>query len=455
MTIAEASPAADSSGLVNAEQERRRFAQSARAALAAEWKAKEPQSPSEVLRFYKESAHLEADLDAFHTDPSRKLWTVNLVHVAKQMEAKITVDIGSGAGHDLTALREAIPDLEIYGVEPNDELREMSRGYARMAADVETAPIETADLISCFDVLEHVVDPESFISSIARRARVGAVLMETCATFDTGTPLHLRENRGWKPGRALEAAGWVKRGGLDRMRVWQRLSAEPILHTALLICAFRAISLPTVQCILQLLDDPINPSGWRVSLNGEAGINRSRSIMASRWWAETSDDVFLMLDDDIMFTPEDAEQIVALCRNGHDIICAAYPVRDGGHVAIRGVGRRFEFGPGLPPVEIRYAATGFIAVHRRVLDALIPTLPLCHGNQPWAFWPLFDFKAVEDEASGGHNYLSEDWNFCDMALKLGFKVWLDPSIQLQHLGQVPISVSNMEAVHALFGQKGV
>lgn len=403
-----------------------------------------------MFRFYQTSEHLQADLDAFHTSPTRQLWTDNLVHVARKAEPKVAIDIGSGAGHDLRALREALPELTLYGVEPNDRLRAMGWEWARMEPDVSTAPIETADLISCFDVLEHVVNPEAFIGDIARRAKLGALLLETCATFDTGTPLHLRENRGWKPGHALESAGWVKRGGVDRMRVWQRERLEPATQTALLICAFRSVSLPTMQCILQLLDDPANPYGWRVSLNGEAGINRSRSIMASRWWAETADDVFLMLDDDIVFQPEDAEKIVTECRNGHDIICAAYPVRDGGHVAIRGYGKGFEFGPNYPPVEIRYAATGFIAVHRRVLDAMIQTLPLCHGNQPWAFWPLFDFKTIEDEASGGHNYLSEDWNFCDMAMKLGFKVWLDPSIRLKHLGQVPISVSNMEAVHALF-----
>lgn len=431
-------------------------AEQARTALAAEWVERAPKTSSEVLDFYRTSEHLEADLDAFHTSPTRQLWTSNLVHVARQAEPKLSIDIGSGAGHDLRALREAFPDMKLWGVEPNRALRAgsyeavLSVPGSGMCDDVQLAPIEDADLITCFDVLEHVVEPEKFLSTIARRAKLGALLLETCATFDAGTPLHLRENRGWKPGHALETAGWVKRGGIDRMRVWQRERLEPKTQTALLICAFRSVSLPTMQCILQLLDNPADQYGWRVSMNGEAGINRSRSIMASRWWAETADDVFLMLDDDIVFAPEDAEKIVTECRNGHDIICAAYPVRDGGHVAIRGYGGAFEFGPGFPPIEIKYAATGFIAVHRRVLDAMIQTLPLCHGNQPWAFWPLFDFKTVADEGSGGFNYLSEDWNFCDMAMNLGFKVWLDPSIQLRHLGQVPISVSNMQAVHALF-----
>lgn len=448
MTIAEASPAADSLEPVKA---REQFAQQARAALAAEWEATEPRTPSEVLRFYKESERLEADLDAFHTDPVRKQWTQTLLHCVGECQAKLAVDIGSGAGHDLKALHEAFPDLSIVGVEPNDRLRAMSWDYgARMVADVDDAPIETADLLSCFDVLEHVPNPEQFLGRVASRARLGAILVETTATHDCGTPLHLRENRGWKPGHCLEAAGWEKIGDQDRLRVWQRTKLEAALQTGLLICAFRSISLPTVSSILRLLDDPANPMGWRVTLNGEAGINRSRSILATRWLTETADDVFLMLDDDIVFEPQDAERLVTECRNGHDIICAAYPVRDGGHVALRGYGGMFEFGPGQGPVEIRYAATGFIAVHRRVLEAMAKKLPLCHANQPWGFWPFFDFEAIEDEAAGGHNYLSEDWNFCEQAIGAGFKVWLDQGIRIKHLGMVPIHVGNMEAVHALF-----
>lgn len=427
------------------------LAEKVRAPLAAEWEARAPSGAAEVLDFYRETEHMDDDLDAFHMHPDRQSWTDAFISIANQAKPNLTIDIGCGAGHDLRALRAA-GIADVRGVEPNKKFRaDLAMDDLVVYEDIESTPIEEADLLGCFDVLEHVVGPEVWLGNIARRAKIGCLLMETCATFDIGTPLHLRENRGWKPGHALEAAGWLKVGEQGRLRVWQRMQEHAGTQTALLICAYRSISLPTVASILKLLDDPKNPLGWRVSLNGEAGINRSRSIIASRWWAETADDVFLMLDDDIIFSPEDAHRLVELCRNGHDIVCAAYPVRDGGHVALRGYGKEpFTFGGGLDPVEIRYASTGFLAVHRRVLDALIQKLPLCHANQQWSFWPLFDFKTIEDEPAGGHNYLSEDWNFCDMALDAGFKVWLDPSIRIQHLGMVPIHVGNMGAVHALF-----
>lgn len=409
-----------------------------------------------MLDFYRTAECLEADLEAFHAHPERQRWTEALVHIAKQSKAQVAIDIGAGAGHDLRALRTAgVP--EVQGVEPNVQLRaQLNRELFSCSEDVACVPIEQADLLSCFDVLEHVVDPEAFLGGIAQRAKIGAILIETCATFDLGTPLHLEANRGWRTGRVMERYGWEKIGDEDRVRVWQRRATENRLSTSLILCAFRTVSLATHRAILQLMQaDPANERGWREGQAAEAGLLRARNIAASRWYTDTADDVFLMVDDDIVFEPRDAEHLVDLCRDGHDIIAAAYPVRDGTQLAVRalaGHSTDIDFGPGLPPRQMRHVATGFFAVHRRVLDALIPTLPLCHANQTWAFWPMFDFRVVPDDGAGGFNHLSEDYNFCELAGEAGFKVWLDPTIKLRHLGLVPISVQNMAPISEAIGR---
>lgn len=394
---------------------------------------------------------MDADLEAFHNDPERQRWTEGLVGVARNLQATKVIDIGCGAGHDLRALRADNPELELTGVEPNERFRlRLLAEYFHCVAHVALARIEDADLISCFDVLEHVVDPESFLGDIAERARLGAVLIETCATFDVGTPLHLKENRGWRTGRVLERHGWDKIDEQGRVRVWQRMALENHVSTSLIVTTFRSISMPTHRSVMKLLlKDAANARGWREADGSEAGLLRARNIAASRFWADTADDVFLMVDDDIEFKPEDAEHLVDLCRNGHDVVAAAYPVRDGGHLALRVLDdatTELAFGSGQPPMQVRHMSTGFFAVHRRVLDAMIPTLPLCHANMPWAFWPMFDFEVIEDETAGGFNHLSEDYWFCERAQQLGFKVWLDPTIHLKHYGLVPISVMNMASV---------
>jgi SAM-dependent methyltransferase len=428
-------------------------AEEARAALAAVWASQAPQTAEDVETFYRTCPAdlLTADLDVFHADAERQRWTDALVHVARTQDVRLIVDIGCGAGHDLKALRGKVShDACITGVEPNDEMRHrlMADGFA-VAPSVKGAPIESADLLSCFDVLEHVPDPETFLTGIATRAKIGAMFLETTATTDCGTPLHLTENRGWHPGRAFRRAGWDCIDESGRLRVWRRFSTEPMTRQPIVVCANREVSVHTYDSVLRLMHTRSEEFDWNPGRAAESGLLRARSVWASKWYREYVDDGFLMIDSDIEFDPDAAEKVVRLGREKRSIAVAAYSVRDGGHMAIRGMDGAIAFGPDEPPAEIRFGATGFMYVHRDVLDAMIPTLPLCHANQPWALWPMFDFQVVPDELSGGFNWLSEDWWFCERARQLGFRVWLDPTVMLTHWGHVPVTVRNMTAVHAI------
>ncbi len=423
-------------------------AKTAREALAAEWHERNPQTPEEILQFYRDSERLEDDLEVFHLGSDRISWTEGLIHIAKTFKAKYTLDVGCGAGHDLRALRE-IGIEHIVGVEPNRILREKLRADGfEVLESIATADIETADVISCYDVLEHVVDPDAFLSFIASRARIGCVMLETCATTDIATPLHLPENRGWRTGNCMERYGWEKVGDDGRQRAWLRQMHENRLSTAIIPVTFRSVSMPTHRSLVRLLtSDPDNKLGWREFPANEAGLLRARNVAASRWYTDTADDVFLMIDDDQEFEPKDAERLVTLCREGHDIIAAAYPVRDGTHLAIRTwTDDSVVFGDGTEPFEVRWAGTGFFAVHRKVLAAMIPSHQLCFGAHEWAYWPFFEFMRVPDDHAGGINELSEDYGFCQKALDLGFKVWCDPRIKLNHYGLVPVSIKNMQGM---------
>jgi hypothetical protein len=432
--------------------------QEARAALAAEWQTAAPSTPDAIAAFYRHARGLADDLEAWHQTPVRQEATRMLAHVAQQAprarEQLLVVDIGAGAGHDLRAIRDAVPDAELWGVEPSSRLR--SRLLAHDLAccpDVGDAPVEDADLLVCVDVLEHIPDPETFLAAIAQRARVGCLLFEMTATHDTGTPLHLAANHGWHPGHVLEQHGWelADTTPSGRVNVWRRVAATGRERAGLLLCAYRSVSAAALRSIMDLCAGSRATVGnrWRLrTKTGDALIARSRNILVTSWWRETNDDVFLMVDDDVVFSPADADRLAELCRSGHAIVCGAYPTHNGAHLACRlpaGV-TEVAFGPGQPPLEILYAATGFMAVHRRVIDALVATLPLCHADQPWSFYPLFEARVVEGEA--GAEWLSEDYGFSAAARAHGCGVWLDPQTILQHLGEAGISVRNMAAMKA-------
>lgn len=198
---------------------------------------------------------------------------------------------------------------------------------------------------------------------------------------------------------------------------------------------------------MRLFANP-GPHQWREQRGGEAGINRARSIQASKWFRDTDDDVFLMVDDDIVFDPEDANSIVDKCCAGYDVIAAAYPTGDASHLAVRTLGESsLRFGPDAQPQEMRHVATGFFAVHRRVIAAMVEHLPLCNSNTSWAFWPLFGFAVETDPEAGGFNNLSEDYYFCNRARALGFKVYLDMSIAVGHDVLARLNVVNMQQVY--------
>ncbi len=418
----------------------------AQARLAQEWRDKNPTTPDEILAFYRDAHGVEDDLHAWHMLPWRQRWTTIVTHVAQQIDAKHVLDIGCGAGFELRALRDmGKPGLRLSGVEPNRACRaKLLEDEFEIRESIADVDLVQPDMFVCLDMLEHVVDPETFLGKIAGHARMGAVMVESTATFDCETPLHLKANRGWHPGRCMEAHGWELLDERGRVRVWQRKYVTAPARAGALICAYRALSVPTHTSVLKL-----EASGWDVPpiKYGDGYIPRARGIIVSKWWRQTADDVFLMIDDDIVFEPSDANRLVQLCRDGHDIICAAYPIRDGAHLAIAtNEATPIHFHPNEPPKQIRYAATGFMAVHRRVIDALVKTLPLCHANQDWAYWPMFGGMVIEERDPVEHVDLSEDWAFCQRAADLGFKIWLDPAIRLGHLATMEIDVNNMDTV---------
>jgi hypothetical protein len=192
--------------------------------------------------------------------------------------------------------------------------------------------------------------------------------------------------------------------------------------------------------------------GWKHTVRyGDALISRARSVVVSAWYRQTDDDVFLMVDDDISFKPEDAQLLVERCREGFNIISAAVPVRNGQHIAGRpSIGQSWNSATERP-ISMDYVGAAFVAVHRQVIDRMVKTMPLCHRDLPIAFWPMYQpfVECVNNE----YIYLSEDWAFTSRARALGFKAWLEPTLRVGHTVEATLTVDNMAEYHQLFGDK--
>lgn len=162
----------------------------------------------------------------------------------------------------------------------------------------------------------------------------------------------------------------------------------------------------------------------------DALISRARSAGAQHFLEQGAGDVMLMVDHDIGWEAGDLEHITGVCLDLKGVIGGVFPKRG----FSQGVPIRFgKYGdyeiPDERVVECSAVATGFIAIHRAVLEAMAATLPMTvHG------WRTFFATEYWERPDGTVEYLSEDYAFCRRARELGFQVFADLHPQLTHHG---------------------
>jgi SAM-dependent methyltransferase len=223
---------------------------------------------------------------------------------------------------------------------------------------------------------------------------------------------------------------------------------------------WRDIDVRTMSSIMAAIQSNPNPDDtviWEPLWN-DALLARSRSLLVTKWLENHSDsDVMVIIDSDVVFEPDDFWKIVEGARETKSIYGGVYVTRSTKpHISSRFLPNtevRIEYTPHRRPLELEYLATGFWAMHRDVVEAMLEgefrdadgthRIHRClHGaNQP--FWPFFATFTIE-ERPGLFHYLSEDWAFCERARQLGFKIWMDQSIILAHMGWYPFTVGDME-----------
>jgi hypothetical protein len=167
---------------------------------------------------------------------------------------------------------------------------------------------------------------------------------------------------------------------------------------------------------------------------GYSAIDQGRCLMAQQALDAGFEELF-WIDADVAFWPGDVEKVRSL---GKSVVAAAYPVKGWPTMTIEPMDKKSPifFGPHTEPIELRYAATGFLYTHARVYrriqllsEAMQPVLIWGqHKAVPW-FYPILT----------GGEYLGEDFAFCWRAREAGFQILLDPSIRLAHIGRYSYS----------------
>ena len=98
------------------------------------------------------------------------------------------------------------------------------------------------------------------------------------------------------------------------------------------ICCHRGLDPFVVDCLIRSLSNPAYR--YEYAFQMEAGIDRSRSIQATKFLEESDADILLFLDDDILYNLDDIPRIIEDVVEKQSIVCGPYSKKaDGGEIA--------------------------------------------------------------------------------------------------------------------------
>lgn len=257
--------------------------------------------------------------------------------------------------------------------------------------------------------------------------------------------------------------------GLSREEI-KRISAECLIHFctptyggSVTTAYFRSFVKST---------EALHQNGIRFALStisNESLVTRARNTLVSEFLSQKQGTHLLFIDSDIGFEPQHIlSMLAATLRSDAEIVVGAYRTKtiDWNHVidqvrlgnvdpnsletlsgryAIRLPEQLESNDAGL--IKVLDASAGFMLIQRSALNKLIEAYPQLRydpdakvpGAEESNHYAFFDTGITGtppldryDEPSG--RYLSEDYFFCRLWQQIGGTVWLDPGVELSHVG---------------------
>ena len=202
---------------------------------------------------------------------------------------------------------------------------------------------------------------------------------------------------------------------------------------------------------------------FAVSTITDSLISRARNNIAAKFLANSEFTHMMFIDADIGFEPED---IVKMLWQNKEVVTGSYPIKDINwkkvkHDAVVNDIRydelmtkslRFVVNPvrhneqtelmvDNGAIEIFDAGTGFMLIQRSCFEKLIEAYPHLKYNDDTGSlnkkeqeYTYAFFNSYID--SHRKRFLSEDYGFCRYWQDIGGKVWVDPNINMTHLGRI-------------------
>jgi SAM-dependent methyltransferase len=125
-------------------------------------------------------------ISAAGDDPAR--WGFRLDAIARFKKSGVLLDLGCSAGSFLESMRGA--SWQLFGIEMSAQaakIAEKRSGAHVFVGDILDAsyPRESFDVVTCFDVLEHVYDPRRVLQRIAEWLKPGGIFYVLVPNIDS------------------------------------------------------------------------------------------------------------------------------------------------------------------------------------------------------------------------------------------------------------------------------
>lgn len=144
-----------------------------------------PPEPDEMHHHYTDAYHKLISA-AGETSPRR--WQKHREKIAKYKESGSILDLGCSSGSFLGSFRDK--SWELYGIEMSPEvakIAEQATGAKVFVGDVLEAsfPPESFDVVTCFDVLEHLYEPRRVMAKVAAWLKPGGIFYVFVPNIDS------------------------------------------------------------------------------------------------------------------------------------------------------------------------------------------------------------------------------------------------------------------------------
>jgi ubiquinone/menaquinone biosynthesis C-methylase UbiE len=168
--------------------------------------------------YYAETAHRYDDMHV-NEDDEHSFALRFMISTLTHLGVRSVLDIGCGTGRGLLKIKQYLPHIDVVGIEPSAELRQIGHANGLSEAELIDGNGEalvfadaSVDLVCEFGALHHIPRPAQAVAEMLRVARK-AIFISDSNNFGQGGRLGRLSKQVFNTARLWPLVDWIKTKG--------------------------------------------------------------------------------------------------------------------------------------------------------------------------------------------------------------------------------------------------